>query len=134
MSLLETYVLLEKKYSLAKGIEERIVVLTDGPVSRAFRLAEDGKASDGADFLGKTLLPLYSDLAVRDDQSENIFWSQMVRFVQQIQAGLRFEGDGKKEEALKKYDDIMEEFRYNLPGEAPQWPLIERHAGRLRGR
>jgi len=131
--LLETYVRLGKKYSLAKGVEERIVELTDGPVSKAFRLAQEGKAADGAELLGKTLLPLFSELAIRDDQTENVFWTEMVRFVQHLQAALRFEGDGRKAEALKKYDDIIEEFRYNLPGESPQWPLIEGHAKRLRG-
>ena len=132
MELLQIYVRLEKKYILAKGIEERIVELSDGPVTRAFQLSLDGKSADGADFLGKTLIPLYSDLALRDDLTENPFWSEMVRFTQHIQAGLRFEGDGKKAEALKKYDDMIDEFRYNLPGDAPQWPLIKRHAERLR--
>lgn len=132
--LLEMYVRLEKFYLLAKGVEERIVGLTDGPFSRAFRYARDGKAGEGADFLGKTVLMLYSDLVVRDDQTENVYWSEMVRFTQQVQAGLRFEEDGKRAEALKKYDDIVEEFRYNLPGDAPQWLLIQRHAEWLRKR
>jgi hypothetical protein len=132
--LLELYVKIEKKYMLAKAIEERIVELTDGPVSKAFRLARSGKAADGADLLGKTLIPLYSDLSIRGNNNENPFWVDMVRFVQQIQAALRFEGDKRNAEALKKYDDITEEFLYNLPGTAPQWDLLKEHATQLRGR
>lgn len=134
VELLQEYVVLDKSFPQHHGVHERIVGLTDGPLARAFALAREGKADEGADYLGRTLVALYSDLCVRADKTENVHWPEKVRFIQQLQACLRLEGAGKAAEALKKYDDILEEFRYNLPGDAPQWLLIREHAAWLKGR
>ncbi|MCE9582679.1 MAG: hypothetical protein K8T20_09320 [Planctomycetes bacterium] len=132
--LLETYASLDRQYYVVKGAGERIVELTGVPFTRAFALARSGKGADAADFLGKTALPLYSSLSVRIDKTENPFWSELVRFVQRLQAALRAETDGPPGEALKKYEEIREEFRYNVPVDAPQWREIEKRASELRGR
>lgn len=134
VELLQEYVVLDKTFPHHNGVHDRIVDLTDGPLARAFTLAREGKPDEGADYLGRTLVALYSDLCIRADNTENIHWPDMVRFVQQLQACLRLEGAGKNVEALKKYDDILEEFRYNLPGDSPQSLLIREHAGWLKGR
>lgn len=132
--LLEEYAGITKEYALARSADERILYLTDGPLARALRQARDGAPAAGADELGRTLVPLYSDLSVRNDGTENGFWPELVRMTQMLQAALRLEADGKREQAVKKYDDIVDEFRYNLPGEAPQWALIQAHSAWLRER
>jgi hypothetical protein len=134
VALLEMYVAIDKEYRGAKGAEERIVELSGPPFSRAFELARAGKAAEGADHLGKTALALYASLVVRTDQSENPFWSDIVRFVQRIQAALRAESDAKPGDALKKYEEILEEFRYNVSEDAPQWREVEKRVKELHGR
>ncbi len=134
VELLQEYVVLDKTYPQHQGVHDRIVHLTAGPVAHAFALAREGKADDAADYLGRTVLPLYSDLCVKADGTENSYWEDKVRFVQLLQAGLRLEGSSKFAEALKKYDDILDEFRYNLPVGAPQVALIKEHTAGLKGR
>ncbi|MCC6740946.1 MAG: hypothetical protein IT452_18045 [Planctomycetia bacterium] len=132
--LLETYAGITKEYALAKAADERVLFLTDGPLARALRRAREGGAAEGAEEVGRTILGLYADLSVRNDGTENGFYPELVRMTQMIQAALRLEAEGRREAAVKKYDDIVDEFRYKLPGDAPQWALIQSHAAWLKER
>lgn len=130
--ILEEYRKIEKECGLVKGAEERIVDLTSPDFERALSLAEQGKPEEASRFLEKHVRAVYEDLEAATAGGGAPFWAEMKRFVERVQNLLTKERDGNFSDALKIAEDTREDFRYNIPGGAPQWDALQRHADWLK--
>lgn len=134
--LLAAYVALELEYVHIQPIEQRIVVLTGEFFREALALAAAGKPADGSRRLGETALDLFlrftDDPRVRGGATK--FWADMAFLATDVTQALDAEARGDAAGALKKYDEIVEKYRYALPPDNPQMPAVEKRAAELRPR
>ncbi|MBI2919861.1 MAG: hypothetical protein HYY18_02120 [Planctomycetes bacterium] len=134
--LLQAYLALELTYVHIQPIEQRIIHLFDRPFAEALDLARQGKAAAGAALVEKELVDFFANLEAdpRIRGGAKRLWADMAFFAADLQRALEAEARGEFDVALKKYDELPANYRYALPSESPQFPLVERRAAELRNR